>query len=153
MKKPPDLEKLENILRSSAIVSGGFLGTDMRGLDEVIETDLAELEGLGFTIINIVSRMKEFTNTAIPALGNWIAFEDKYQIRVEESKGVLTCPWPHPGTFPKRITYVRNLQTNDSIKWSDLNIHLIESHNFFEGKGSPYRIEPKELVKILFNCC
>ncbi len=29
-------------------------------------------------------------------------------------------------------------------------ISLIEKHNFFEGKGSPYRIEPKKLIEIIF---
>jgi hypothetical protein len=150
MKNAPDLEKLENVLHSSVIVSGGFLGTDTRNLDEIISNDLSELAGLGITITKLVGRMKEITNTAIPALGNWTDIDKKRQTRVEEAKGSLTCPWPHTGSFAKRVTFVKNNETQQTLKWTDLNIHLIEKHNFFEGIGSPYRIEPKELVKIIF---
>jgi hypothetical protein len=36
------------------------------------------------------------------------------------------------------------------MHWSDLNIHLIAKHGFFEGKGSAFRIEPKELISTIF---
>ncbi|HAL45586.1 MAG: hypothetical protein A2Y12_13800 [Planctomycetes bacterium GWF2_42_9] len=150
MKKSPDIEKLENALRSSTIVAGGFLGTDSRDLNDIISSDLSELDGLGITITKLVSRMKEITNTAIPALGNWVKIDEKYEAMVEEAKGILTCPWPHSGGFDKRVTFLKNTKTNNIFKWTDLNIHLIEQHNFFEGKGSPYRIEPKELVESIF---
>jgi hypothetical protein len=32
-----------------------------------------------------------------------------------------------------------------------LNIHLIKEHGFFEGKGSPFRIEPSVLTKMIFT--
>ncbi|MEN6386849.1 MAG: hypothetical protein ABFD79_16840 [Phycisphaerales bacterium] len=150
MKKSPDIEKLEKILNSSAIVSGGFMGTDTRDLYEIIAADLSELAGLGITITKLVSRMKEITAAAIPALGNWTNIDEKRHARVDEAKGRLTCPWPHLGRFEKRITFVENIHTGEIVKWTDLNIHLIETHNFFEGKGSPYRIELKEIVKNIF---
>jgi hypothetical protein len=30
-----------------------------------------------------------------------------------------------------------------------MHIHLIDSHGFYEGKGSPFRLEPAALVEIL----
>jgi hypothetical protein len=36
------------------------------------------------------------------------------------------------------------------VQWSDLSIHLIGAHGFFEGRGSFFRLEPAELVAILF---
>lgn len=150
MKQSPDEKKLEEQLRSSIIAAGGFLGTDQRSLDEIIDSDLNDLTELGISIINVVRRMNHITNIAIPALGNWAQVDHKLEARVDEAKGSIICPWPHPAAFAKRITYVKNRQTQEIFKWTDLNIHLIEKHNFFEGKGAPYRIEPKELVKFIF---
>jgi hypothetical protein len=150
MKQPPDIQKLEKTLRSSNLVAGGFMGTDQRTVTEVIDSDMFELTRLKVTVEKIAERMKVITDAAIPALGDWIQVDHKHTAKVDEAKGWLRCPWPHPVRCAKRITYVKNLESGQSIEWSDLNIHLIEEHNFFEGKGSLFRIEPKELVKIIF---
>ena len=94
--------------------------------------------------------MKEITNRAIPSLGNWAEIDNKRHVKVDEAKGSLVCPWPHPGRYAKRVTTVKLIQTGQIIKWSDLNIHLIEEHGFFEGKGALFRIEPRELIEIIF---
>jgi hypothetical protein len=31
-----------------------------------------------------------------------------------------------------------------------LNIHLVEEHGFFEGRGAFFRIEPEELIRVIF---
>jgi len=126
------------------------MGTDRRGVLEIIDYDMLELTGLKITIEQIVERIRGITNAAIPALGCWVQIDKKLEAKVEEAKGWLSCPWPHPARCAKRVTYVKNLELGQSIKWADLNIHLIEKHNFLEGRGSPFRIEPKELVKIIF---
>ncbi|MBN1392038.1 MAG: hypothetical protein JW947_04460, partial [Sedimentisphaerales bacterium] len=115
-----------------------------------IDSDIYELTRLEVTAEKIAERMMEITNAAIPALGDWVQIGRNLSAKVDEAKGWLRCPWQHPARFAKRVTYVKNIESGQSIKWSDLNIHLIEKHNFFEGKGSPFRIEPAELVKIIF---
>ena len=52
--------------------------------------------------------------------------------------------------FAKRVTTIKLTESGEAISWSDLNIHLIEEHGFFEGKGSAFRIEPGELVRVIF---
>ena len=142
-----------------AIVAGGFMGSDTRSISEIIESDSADIARLGFTISQVVTRMKEITDKAILALGNWTQIDQDHLAKVDEAKGSLICPWPHPGRFAKRVTTVKLIEANEPratcheprlIKWSDLNIHLIDKHGFFEGRGAAYRIEPMELVKIIF---
>ena len=149
MKESPQTKILEEMLKSSKLVADGFMGTDIRSVSEIIDSDSAIIYKSGFTIEQITARMREITSQAVPLLGNW----KKYQtllVKVDEAKGSLTCPWPHPGKFVKRVTYIKLVESGRTIKWSDLNIHLIESHGFFEGKGSPYRIEPDELIHMIF---
>jgi hypothetical protein len=49
MKESPDNQKLEQLLRSSKLVAGGFMGSDTRTFSEVTDADSAELARLGFT--------------------------------------------------------------------------------------------------------
>jgi hypothetical protein len=94
--------------------------------------------------------MQQITDAAKPGLGAWITIDRRRQAMVDEARGFLVCPWPHPGRFCKRLTIVRNTETGTQIQWSDLNIHLIAAHGFFEGVGSAFRLEPNELIKLIF---
>ena len=150
MKQSPQDQKLLELLKSSTLVAGGFMGNDTRNNSEIIDADQAELSRLGFTKENLAERMRQITKIATPGLGTWIKIDDRLEAKVDEAKGLLACPWPHPGRFAKRITVVKVATTGRTISWSDLNTHLIAEHGFFEGKGSAFRIEPAELVKIIF---
>jgi len=150
MKNTPKDEKLEEVLYSSKIVAGGFMGTDSRSLHEIIDSDAAVLEKLGYTHHQIAERMQHIIDIAKAALGNPVKVDENIQARTEEAKGPLICPWPHPGTFVKRVTITKNTTSQQTIKWSDLNIHLIKEHYFFEGKGAAYRLEPEKLIEIIF---
>ena len=151
MKQSPQEKKLEEILRSTKLVAGGFMGTDSRHPVEVIQQDGAELEKFGLTPAQVAQRMRKLTELAKPRLGNWID-SSFYQLHVksEDFKGSLVCPWPHSGMFDKRITTVERLDTGQKLSWTDLNIHMIEAHGFFEGCGAFFRIEPADAVQILF---
>lgn len=150
MKKPPDLQKLEQVLRSSKLSAVGFMGSDNRSLTEIVDADLAELARLNCTTEQLSEKMQQITDLAAKALGNWAQIDDTHQAKVAEAKGRIPCPWPHPAYFAKRVTTLKDTKTGDEIKWSDLNIHLIREHSFFEGKASPFRIEPKQLIQMLF---
>ena len=152
MKQSPRDKKLEEVLRSTHLVAGGFMGSDSRHPIEVIEQDMTELENAAMTTTRLAERMAELTELATPRLGSWIdcAF-GKLRVKSEDFKGALVCPWPHSGTFDKRITTVEHLETGKQISWTDLNIHMIAEHGFFEGKGAFFRIEPVEIISILFE--
>jgi hypothetical protein len=145
-----DLENFENLLHSANVMAYGIMGTDKRPVSEIIQADTDELNRSGVAAAKLAARMNEITDRAITALGNWIKIDDTHQAKIFEVKGIVPCPWSDSAGFAKRITYVQNTATKTSVKWTDLNIHLIEQHNFFEGKGSVYRVEPGELIKAIF---
>ncbi len=150
MKESPQSKKLEEMLRSSKLAAGGFMGDDTRSVSEIIDNDLAIISEFDLTKEQVAARMQEITQKAIELLGNWVEIDNKLLARVDEAKGSMVCPWPHSGRYAKRVTYVKSIETGQTIFWSDLNIHFIAEHGFFEGKGANFRIEPKELVKIIF---
>lgn len=150
MKQTPQMQNLEIMLRSSRIVAGGFLGNETRPLQELIDSDLALLDHLGYTPTQLADRMQELTEIAIPRLGNWIDIDENLTVASQDYKGWIICPWPHPTRIAKRVTIAKRLDSDQSIRWTDLNIHMIARHNFFEGHGSIFRIEPAKLIRIIF---
>ncbi len=150
MKQSPNMRDLEFMLRSSRIVAGGFLGTDSRPLEEIVDTDQVSLAHLGCTVAQVADRMQELTALAIPELGNPIAVGDHLTVTSQDYMGRIICPWPHPMSLAKRITVAQRTDSDESIRWTDLSIHMIAEHSFFEGKGSAFRIEPGKLVHLIF---
>jgi len=150
MKNSPQLEKLEQVLRSSKLVAGGFMGTDTRSLTEIIDADAATLAKLRFTPEQLAARMNQITRAATRGLGTTVKINGKIRAMVIEAKGFIVCPWPHPGNFHKTVTAIKLIDSARTYRWSDLNIHLIEKHGFFEGKGSPYRIDPEWIIELIF---
>ncbi|MHC4517266.1 MAG: hypothetical protein ACYTAS_01645 [Planctomycetota bacterium] len=150
MKQSPNMQKLEQMLRSSVLVVGGFMGGDSRPVTEVIDEDAATLAHLDVTAEQVAARMQEITDAAIKGLGNWVVVDAGHEAMVEEARGAIFCPWSDGQRFRKRVTLVKLAPSGRQVQWSDLNIHLIGKHTFFEGKGSYFRTEPEELVKALF---
>lgn len=151
MKESPERQRLQELLRSSGLVAGGFMGSDGRNFAEVIEADSAELARLGYTKEQLAGRMQQITKLAMQGLGTWVQVGGGKEAKVQEAKGWLACPWPHPGRYAKRVTTVRDVRSQGSILWSDLNTHLIGEHGFFGGRGSMFRVEPREVVRTLFE--
>ncbi|MDT8302629.1 MAG: hypothetical protein RQ760_14185 [Sedimentisphaerales bacterium] len=150
MKESPQMQKLEQILRSSKLAAGGFMGDDLRSINEIISVDSSKVSKLGYTIEQIASRMQAITDAATMRLGTWAKVDENHRAVVEEAKGALVCPWPHPGRYAKRVTTAENCDSGEIIRWSDLNIHLIAKHGFFEGRGAAFRIEPEKLINVIF---
>lgn len=150
MKRSPDKQKLDGLLRASELVSDGFMGKDQRLVEEIIEADEADVAKNGFTVREIGQRMRELTKRGSHGLGAAIRVNDKLDVSVNDNRGQLPCPWPHPGSYFKTVTTATRGDTGKSIFWSDLSIHLIEEHGFFEGLGSLFRIDPEKLIEIIF---
>jgi hypothetical protein len=151
MKKSPQQRKLERLLQSSKFSASGFMGTDRRSLWEIIDEDAAEIAKRGKTMEQVAQRMQQLTDLAKHGLGDWIHISKNVHVLIDDHRGMIPCPWPHQVRCLKRITTARHIPSNSVVRWSDLNIHLINEHGFFEGKGSPFRIEPDMLMDIIFS--
>lgn len=151
MKRSPEAKRLEEVLRSSRIVAGGFLGPDTRILEEILETDAATLARLGTSAQEISARMREITDLGKAGLGTPVKIDEKREVVVDEHRGQTVCPWPHAGGYQKTMTTVRRLDTGATVRWSELSTHFIEAHGFFEGRGTAFRLEPEELLAVLFG--
>lgn len=135
-------------MRSGTLAAHQFLGSDLRSLTDIILHDRLLLEPLGLTNEDLAERMRYFTEQATESQVPQVV-DGKFEVEREEHKGSILCPFADNFQASKSIIRVRNLETDKSVVWSDLNIHLIEEHGFYEGYGAPFRIDPVEYAQVL----
>jgi hypothetical protein len=149
MKQTEQMREIQERMKPGVIVRDGFLGTDDRNLIDILVEDDAEVKRLNLTHKRIAARMLELREAGKEGLGDVVVVEPHYEVRVDTMRGKLPCPFGHPGLVRKAIIQVRNLRKNRDITFSDMNIHMIEAHGFYQGKGSPFRLEARDLMEIL----
>jgi len=149
MKQTVELQKAQGQMAPGVITRDGFLGTDSRPLVDILVADDAEVKRLGLTHELIARRMSELRDAGARGLGEYIEVEGGFEVRVESVRGKLPCPFGDVGLFPKTSISVRSSGHERELVYSDLLIHLIHAHGFYEGKGNPFRLEPREIAEVL----
>lgn len=137
-------------LKPSQFSSDGFLGTDTRPLEKIIEEDLAALRQNKISKEKLVSALKRVHEKAKNAFGTPVQITSQVTATYYESRGFTPSPFKGDGLFEKGETQVRDSVSEESFIITSLSINLIEKHAFFQGKGSRYRIDPEKAIRILF---
>jgi len=149
MRQPPHLDAAQARMAPGRITRDGFLGSDRRALIEIIEQDRNAVARLGLTNQQIADRLDYLTEHGKAGLGTWVLVEGDLEVRVESVRGGLPCPWGHKGLYPKMNVFLRNLTTGEELVWTGMQIHLVREHGFYEGKGSPFRLDPERVARAL----
>ncbi|ADY13883.1 hypothetical protein [Sphaerochaeta globosa] len=149
MKQTPEFDKIQQQMKKGVITLDGFLGDDTRNLVDIIASDSLTVRRLKTTCKAISQRMDHFKELGFAGLGEFISVEDRFDVKVDSVRGLLPSPFGGKGMYGKINTTVVNKKTGRTIVYTDLHIHFIAEHCFFEGKGSPFRLEPEDLVQVL----
>lgn len=149
MKQSPELAIIQANMMPGALSAHGFIGNDSRSLADILHDDAKSLKKVGTTKEALAEKMLEITDFGMQGLGKPMDMEGHFEIVVEDYKGQLPCPFKDNVRLDKRQTLVRRLDTGVTMRWTDLNIHMIKEHGFFEGHGSTYRLDPVELARFL----
>ena len=149
MKKTPDQQRDQDNLASSAFSADGFLGTDPRDLAAILAADRQTVDRLGATHEDLARKLRRLAVLGAAELGRPAAVGPHLEVSVEEHRGAIPCPFRDARRVMKRITTVTDTRTGESLRFTDLNVHMIEAHGFYEGKDSPFRVEPEAVVKML----
>ena len=149
MKQPPKYGKIQEMMQPGRLTRDGMLGHDRRSLEEILEADQSTVNRLGLTHKHIAGRLAEFTRAARERLGDRVTLEGTYEVHVFEARGMLPCPFSHPGRCPKIVTYLKHLPTGEELQWTSLATHMIAEHGFYGGHGAPYRLNPERVATLL----
>lgn len=149
MKQRPELELIQANMAPGTLSAHGFLGSDSRNLTDILSADAKSLKQRGIAQETLADKMQELTDFGMQGLGRPTSMDECFEIMVEEYKGKIPCPFKDNVSLNKRQTRVRRLDTGVTMRWTDLNIHMIGEHGFFEGHASTYRLDPAELARFL----
>jgi hypothetical protein len=149
MKQTSVLDKAQQNMRPGAITLDGMLGHDTRKLVDILMEDDAAVKRLGTTHQAIGERLRTLRKEGAAGLGLATDAEDHhYIVRVDDVRGKLPCPF-EDCVVQKTFVEVTVQAGGETIVFTDLNIHMIEAHGFYEAHGSPFRLDPARLVKAL----
>jgi hypothetical protein len=78
---------------------------------------------------------------------------DRYEVEQQMYLGGQECPWgPREGKlcgYGSHDWRIRNTVRDVELSGSELIVHLIGEHGFFEGPATPYRTDPRALATLL----
>jgi hypothetical protein len=149
MKQTVQMDRIQEKMAPGVITLDGFLGSDRRKLVDILIEDDEAVKRSDLNHQQIARRMVELRDAGMQGLGELIDVAPHFEVRVDSVRGKLPCPFGDPGIFPKTNITVRNLRLDREIVYTDLHIHMVGSHGFYEGKGSKFRLEPAALAEIL----
>jgi hypothetical protein len=155
------INAIEEIMRPGRLSARGFLGLDEK-LEDVLAGDSKTVKGLGITHKQLADRVEYFIRKSIQMLKDTYEINgnipdntaniEKYKVRVISWKGFQECPWC---AHLRRYQYssldfmVTNKETGEKVTFPGLIVHLIRMHKFYEGKGTPYRLDPAKAARVL----
>ena len=149
MKQTPQEKKIYDNFKPGKITKEGFLGDDTRHIHDIIEEDVHTLARLGVTQEQIADRLQYFIEEGKKGLETPVDLGD-FTTQVIWRRGMLPSPFGDPKRlYHKIVATVFNKHLNKELRYTQLNVHMIRDHGFFEGKGSVFRLEPEDLVEIL----
>jgi hypothetical protein len=146
MKRTPEMKEIEQRMAPGAWTAGGFLGDDPLGIER-IDADRGLLDRLEVTAKDLGKMLRRLWQEGCARFGCPLEAAGGVRVRVDEAKGNLACPFGHQGTYGKGLMQVT--LGGKTLRFSPLSIHMIAEHGFFGGTGSPYRVEPEDVVELL----
>ena len=137
-----EIAKIEARLRPNQSSKIGFLGPS-ESLKEVIYQDAETLRRLGLTHEEIADKLEYLVSNPQKSHGFKVdsrRYRGSQQDPFQEGRSSV----PHSN---KDITITNSI--GEVVTFPGLIIKLIRDYQFFEGRGTSYRLDPENAVKIL----
>jgi hypothetical protein len=134
--------------------TAGFLGKDEKLLDVLAADNDYVLVELGLSHQELATELHALG--AVAVWRHWKRKEGEPFVyrgrRFETAARVTKGSQPSPfldGTESGTDVTVTNCDTGEKITYGLLVPFMIERYGFYEGKGTPYRVEPAQVVEVL----
>lgn len=168
-----ELDKLKERLISTVFSHARFLMPG-QSLSEIAKKDSETLKEIGITydqigdklksiIIRIVNLYKKESPKEMEKSGEYLSItrfkfvlDSKFEVRViSYFRGLQECPFQEytkTGCEIEASCYdikITNKDLGEEIKFGGLLPHLFKAHEFAEGEGCGYRLDPAKAAKVL----
>jgi hypothetical protein len=128
--------------------SAGFLGKDEPLLEVLIADNKFVVDQNRLTHQEIAKHLH-----VIGAIGDRIGEKEflyqgrRFRVKSIYSRGEQLSPF-YDGTTTGTQVRVSNLDNGKTLDYSLLVPHMVERYGFYEGKGTPYRVEPRKVLEV-----
>ena len=131
----------------------GFLGANEKLLDVLVEDNQYVVGELGLTHQEIAKHLH-----AMGTIGFWQASQKKtesefiyhgrrFKVKLMVSRGFQPSPFRDGIKSGSDVT-VENLDSGRKLQYALLVPYMVERYGFYEGKGTPYRVEPRKVLEL-----
>jgi len=144
------IRQLEARMRPGRDSGAGFLGEDESLLEVMAEDNAYVVDKLRMTHQDIAHPLHVIRRIAEMGLyrAKNIEFNGQpLQILAQFTKGTQQSPFDD-GTKHGANVQITNLKTGKKLLVGLLVPYMIERYGFYEGKGTPYRVEPKDVIDV-----
>jgi hypothetical protein len=145
------IKALEKDMRPGALSTKGFLGKD-ESLLEILANDnkfVVDTKGLTHQQLarplHIVGAIADKHSKDEPY--EFLYHGRKYKVSAIRFRGFVESPF-EDGTKTNVAVNITNAKNGKTISTSLIVPHLIERYGFYEGKGTPYRLEPTDILDV-----
>ncbi|MBN1757128.1 MAG: hypothetical protein JW863_02355 [Chitinispirillaceae bacterium] len=148
MKISPREREQAILFGPSKFSAEGFLGDDRRSVEEIIEDDRQKCENLGTTSVYLAKCLAKAFQKAESAMGDPVELGPGISATLFEARGKIPSPFRGDGVFQKGEVMIYEEEKKTTLFITRLGIHMIKKHGFFQGRGSRYRIEPADVLRL-----
>ena len=143
------IEELEARMRPGKDSRVDFLGED-ESLLAVLAADNEYIDSQGLSHQEIGRGVRMFTrllNLGFQGIKDFTLNQKRFHLEGLMSMGVQESPF-EDGTAEGADMIIINVDAKTGLYISCLQGHLIERYGFYEGKGTKYRAEPKDILAV-----
>ena len=144
---------LEESMRPKGLSTAGFLGKDERLLD-VMAADNDWVLGVGLTHQELARHLYTFYRISLAAAEPLKESEVftyrgvRFTTVVKSVDGFQDSPFKD-GTKTNSDVFLKNVDNGKTLAFSPLVPLMMERYGFYEGHGTSYRVDPKDIVDVL----
>lgn len=139
---------LEKSMRPGQLSRKGFLGKDERLLDVLAADNKLVVVQLGLTHQGLARHLNILAAIGKREKSEFTYHGKRFKVALVAYRGIQDSPFDD-GTRTNTNATLTNLATGKSLTYSLLVPMMIERYGFYEGKGTPYRVDPRKALEVL----
>ena len=116
--------------------------------ESILSLDMRIARYAEFPVLGSPDGVPSFSSENLPSLEKGYCV-DQFQVFTILWLGFQDCPWGCKDAKGNFDFLILNRNTGQSFTGPALIIHMIRSHEFFEGLESPFRLDPEKAIRVL----
>lgn len=140
---------LERDMRPGASSAKGFLGLNEKLLDVLSADNQLVVDEHRLTHRELARHLRILAAVGhLQGKDEFLYHGRRFQVSLRHYRGYQDSPF-HDGTKASSEATVKNLTNGKTLEYSLLVPDMIERYGFYEGRGTPYRVDPVKALAVL----